>query len=210
MRSRTSDHLSSRARPSVMRLSSTSRPRYSHTGVSNSGCACIASITVASGSTPFIALSNVRAEMPFASASARSSCTQSANSPACAPPASKIRDRPQFPAWRNLRCERTRLRIPRFQPNSRHAGCNVVSAMRKKEVCPRLTREPDARLLELRTQLLLDGVDGFREVGRVLVALLDLVVDEVLLPGLGLHEARERVFPERDDLLRDSGRSHDA
>src|SRR2546425_1144838 len=47
-----------------MRLSSTSRARYSHTGVSNSGCVCIASSTLGSGVTPFSARSNVRALTP--------------------------------------------------------------------------------------------------------------------------------------------------
>src|SRR2546422_1740851 len=47
------------------------------------------------------------------------------------------------------------------------------------------------------------------ELGRVLVAVLELVVGEELAPGAGPREPAEHVFPVRDVLLRDGGRRYD-
>src|SRR5437867_272256 len=63
-------------------------------GVSNSGCVSIASITVGSGSTRFIACSKTRGRTPLAAASTRSSRTQAAKSETgsgCAGSASSVR-----------------------------------------------------------------------------------------------------------------------
>src|SRR6185436_15269202 len=70
----------------------------------------------------------------------------------------------------------------------------------------RLAHDLDARLLQDAAHRAGEVVVELRQIGGVLVAVLELVVVEVLLPGRGARQLAEHVFPIGDVGRRDSWR----